>query len=115
MMNLVTICSTTTVSTLYFPLSRLRSSLLGISSRSHLPFSPPTSFRVSPRPNASKSKHEKSAMMEGSCHRCAKWVELEGIKVGDAKVRSVPFYSRWLYMLQVLTDVSLCQVKEIYW
>ena len=47
-------------------------------------------------------------MAEGSCHKCAKWVELEGVKVGDAKVRSVPFYFRWPYMLQAVTDVNLC-------
>ncbi|KIM87808.1 hypothetical protein PILCRDRAFT_814524 [Piloderma croceum F 1598] len=61
----------------------------GISSRTHLPFSPPTSFRLSPRPNASQTKHEKTVMMEGRCHKCVMWVDIEGVKVGDAKVKEI--------------------------
>lgn len=56
--------------------------------------------------------HEKPEILEGKCHGCEKWVGLEGVKVGDVKVRS------YLWECQVglvLTAGVLLQVKEIFW
>ncbi|KIY44707.1 hypothetical protein FISHEDRAFT_20331, partial [Fistulina hepatica ATCC 64428] len=78
----------------------------GISAVSAQPFSPPVAFRVSPRPaakSASKgastkgakadgvkaSKHEKTHLCEGLCHKCQKWIPVEGIKAVDVKVREI--------------------------
>ena len=46
-----------------------------------------TAFRTVARPHA--SKHEKTRIMEGKCHRCARWVAVEGIKDVEAKVREI--------------------------
>ena len=59
----------------------------GISAPTGRPFSPPTAFRTVARPHA--SKHEKTRIMEGKCHRCARWVAVEGIKDVEAKVREM--------------------------
>lgn len=76
----------------------------GISPRNGLPYSPPTCFRITTRPLASATKHERTEVLEGKCHRCIKWIALEGIKAGDAKVRFsatltllvlMHFYQRW--------------------
>ncbi|KAA1471012.1 hypothetical protein DENSPDRAFT_892538 [Dentipellis sp. KUC8613] len=56
----------------------------GISASTGLPFSPPTAFRVVPRPNPGKL--EKTKIKQGHCHKCKKWVAVEGIKDMDAKV-----------------------------
>ncbi|KAI0819706.1 hypothetical protein BC628DRAFT_1401141 [Trametes gibbosa] len=59
----------------------------GISPATGRPFSPPLAFRVVPRPNAGKL--EKIRLMEGKCHRCKKWVAIEGIKDVPTKVREI--------------------------
>ncbi|KAI0319470.1 hypothetical protein OF83DRAFT_782420 [Amylostereum chailletii] len=56
----------------------------GISSATGRPFSPPTDFRTTPRPKA--AKRERTEMVEGRCHKCKKWIPLESVKEGDAKV-----------------------------
>lgn len=56
------------------------------------PFSPPTAFTRVARPNA--TKHEKTSVEQGRCHRCRKWVAVEGIK--DVEVK-VCFISSFLY------------------
>ena len=37
-------------------------------------------------------KHERTHMLEGRCHRCARWVPVQGVKDADAKVHH-PFLS----------------------
>ncbi|KAM5530441.1 hypothetical protein V8D89_015881 [Ganoderma adspersum] len=59
----------------------------GISAPTGRPFSPPTAFRTIARVNP--SKHEKTHIMEGQCHRCRKWVAIEGVKDVEAKVREI--------------------------
>ncbi|KAH9846023.1 hypothetical protein C2E23DRAFT_879867 [Lenzites betulinus] len=59
----------------------------GISPATGRPFSPPLAFRIVPRPNAGKL--EKTKLMEGRCHRCKKWVAIEGIKDVPTKVREI--------------------------
>ncbi|KAI8995208.1 hypothetical protein BD414DRAFT_506033 [Trametes punicea] len=69
-----------------------------ISPATGLPFSPPLAFRTVARPHAGKL--EKTQIMEGKCHKCKKWVAVEGIKDVPTKVRTSP---------------SLPAVKEIFW
>ncbi|KAI0643214.1 hypothetical protein C8Q79DRAFT_977766 [Trametes meyenii] len=59
----------------------------GISPVSGRPFSPPLAFRVVSRPNP--GKHEKTQLMEGKCHKCKKWVAVEGIKDVPTKVKEI--------------------------
>lgn len=61
----------------------------GISASSTLPFSPPLSFRVVTRPGAGKT--EKDEIRQGRCHKCERWVNVEGVKKGEVKVRFVSF------------------------
>ena len=58
--------------------------LAGISAMTALPFSPPTDFRTIIRPRASKT--EKSEILEGKCHRCCRWIAIEGVKDVPVKV-----------------------------
>jgi len=57
---------------------------IGISASTGRPFSPPIAFRVVPRPNPGKK--EKHSIQQGKCHKCAKWVAVEGIKDMESKV-----------------------------
>ena len=59
----------------------------GISATTGRPFSPPTAFRTVARVNP--SKHEKTRIVEGKCHKCKKWVAVEGVKDVEAKVREI--------------------------
>jgi hypothetical protein len=59
--------------------------VIGISASTGRPFSPPIAFRVVPRPNPGKK--EKHSIQQGKCHKCAKWVAVEGIKDMESKVR----------------------------
>ncbi|TFK27101.1 hypothetical protein FA15DRAFT_587096, partial [Coprinopsis marcescibilis] len=59
----------------------------GISSTTGLPFSPPLAFRIAPRPNS--SKNEKQKIEQGRCHKCLKWVAVEGIKTMTCKVKEL--------------------------
>src|SRR4051794_1440631 len=58
-------------------------SWLGISAVTTRPFAPPTAFRVMARPRHAKT--EKPSILEGKCHKCAKWVAVEGVKAVDIK------------------------------
>ena len=70
----------------------LRSSTLtthtGLST-SGVPFSPPLAFRTIN--NDSVSKHEKARLEQGRCHKCKKWVNIEGVKDVEVKVRIALF------------------------
>ncbi|KAI0249444.1 hypothetical protein BJV78DRAFT_1283974 [Lactifluus subvellereus] len=48
------------------------------------PISPPTAFRTTPRQRPGKL--ERTHMVEGRCHRCARWVPVQGVKDPNAKV-----------------------------
>ncbi|KAL4244557.1 hypothetical protein ABKN59_009993 [Abortiporus biennis] len=66
----------------------------GISPVNSLPFSPPTAFRIIARtgPKGTElaiGKHEKSHLMQGKCHKCNKWVNVEGIKDVPTKVKEI--------------------------
>lgn len=63
----------------------------GISASSKLPFSPPIEFRSLKR--EVNGRHEKDAVLEGKCHQCQKFIPLEGVKLGDIKVRTSSFMS----------------------
>ncbi|KAF9073836.1 hypothetical protein BDP27DRAFT_1318232 [Rhodocollybia butyracea] len=59
----------------------------GISAASALPFSPPLAFRMTTR--TSNHKTEKSTLKEGKCHKCSKWVPVEGVKDVEVKVKEL--------------------------
>ncbi|KAI0067535.1 hypothetical protein BV25DRAFT_1897100 [Artomyces pyxidatus] len=59
----------------------------GVSATNALPFSPPIAFRTIARPHA--TRYERKEMAEGKCHRCKKWVAIEGVKDVDAKVKEL--------------------------
>ncbi|OBZ72981.1 Meiotic expression up-regulated protein 26 [Grifola frondosa] len=59
----------------------------GISAMTGRPFSPPVAFRTTLR--GSVGKHEKTSLMEGKCHKCKKWVAIEGIKDVPTKVKEI--------------------------
>ena len=64
--------------------------LSGIAASTARPFSPPTAFRTTPR--IRPGKLERTQMLEGRCHRCTRWVAVQGVKDADAKVQSLsPF------------------------
>lgn len=72
------------------------------------PFSPPTAFKIVQRDRV--GKHEKTHLMHGKCHKCTKWVTIEGIKDVPSKV-SLP--SPRLAILEG-ADHYL-KVPEIHW
>jgi len=78
----------------------------GISAFSAAPFSPPMIFRTKPRNQV--TKHERSQITEGKCHKCSKWIPLETIKDADVKVR-------FIYVPTVGNSRCFAQVKEIFW
>ncbi len=56
----------------------------GIAASTARPFSPPIAFRTTPRQRPGKL--ERTQMLEGQCHRCMRWVPVQGVKDADAKV-----------------------------
>ncbi|KAG6884019.1 hypothetical protein C0992_007228, partial [Termitomyces sp. T32_za158] len=76
----------------------------GISAATQRPYAPPRAFRLTPRPN--HAKHERTAIREALCHKCARWVPLEGIKDVQPKVRHVSVE---------VPALTLRQVKDIFW
>ncbi|KDR72780.1 hypothetical protein GALMADRAFT_281058 [Galerina marginata CBS 339.88] len=62
----------------------------GISASTGQPFSPPTAFRTLVRP--SPGKNEKLSIQQGKCHKCAKWVAVEGIKDMESKVKELHWW-----------------------
>ena len=78
----------------------------GISAFSAAPFSPPMIFRTKPRNQV--TKHERSQITEGKCHKCSKWIPLETIKDADVKVQFIP-------VVTIENSRPFMQVKEIFW
>lgn len=56
----------------------------GIAASTARPFSPPIAFRTTQRQRPGKL--ERTQMLEGQCHRCMRWVPVQGVKDADAKV-----------------------------
>ncbi|EMD35820.1 hypothetical protein CERSUDRAFT_96045 [Gelatoporia subvermispora B] len=59
----------------------------GISAMTGRPFSPPVAFKTIQRDRV--GKHEKTNLLQGKCHKCAKWVPVEGIKDVPSKVPEI--------------------------
>ncbi|KAH8105452.1 hypothetical protein BXZ70DRAFT_527243 [Cristinia sonorae] len=81
----------------------------GISSTSGTPFSPPLEFRTIERDNVGKG--EKSQMRQGKCHKCKKWVPMEGIKDVEAKVKEIFWYAPLLPTV-FCDDSDFCRWKH---
>jgi len=79
-----TTCSTATVRSGTLNETWKLTRIPGISAFSAAPFSPPMIFRTKPRNQV--TKHERSQITEGKCHKCSKWIPLETIKDADVKV-----------------------------
>lgn len=63
---------------------------LGIAASTARPFSPPTAFRTTQRQRPGKL--ERTQMLEGQCHRCVRWVPVQGVKDANAKVLLRPSF-----------------------
>ncbi|KAN0128982.1 protein of unknown function (DUF4451) domain containing protein [Lactarius tabidus] len=59
----------------------------GVAASTARPFSPPTAFRDTPRQRPGKL--ERTHILEGRCHRCSRWVPVQGVKDADAKVKEL--------------------------
>ncbi|CAL1702434.1 unnamed protein product [Somion occarium] len=55
----------------------------GISPLSKAPFSPPVAFQLTDQPSA--LKNQKTKILKGKCHKCQKWVPVEGPKEVETK------------------------------
>ncbi|KAH9917769.1 uncharacterized protein B0H18DRAFT_938232 [Fomitopsis serialis] len=62
----------------------------GISAMTGRPFSPPLAFRTVQRTTVGKL--EKTHIMQGKCHRCKKWVAVEGVKDVPTKVKEIHWW-----------------------
>jgi hypothetical protein len=63
---------------------------LGIAASTARPFSPPIAFRTTPRQRPGKL--ERTEMLEGQCHRCMRWVPVQGVKDAEAKVLALSLF-----------------------
>ncbi|KAF5319688.1 hypothetical protein D9619_008882 [Psilocybe cf. subviscida] len=81
----------------------------GISASTGRPFSPPTAFRVVPRVNPGKK--EKTELMRGKCHKCARWVPIEGIKDMESKVKELHW---WKHAASCHQESSLSGEYDYY-
>ncbi|PWN50572.1 hypothetical protein IE53DRAFT_88621 [Violaceomyces palustris] len=61
--------------------------LHGVSASTGEPFFPPVGFRLSHRPQASLK--EKTEVLQGKCHVCRKFVDIEGPKLGYVKIPEI--------------------------
>ena len=77
-------CNTRMVIQKLFPI-RSTDLVTGISASTGVPFAPPRAFRTVARPNPGKK--EKTTTRQGKCHKCLKWIPIEGIKDMETKVR----------------------------
>ncbi|KAH0578331.1 hypothetical protein H2248_003950 [Termitomyces sp. 'cryptogamus'] len=59
----------------------------GISATTQWPFSPPLAFCTTPRTNP--AKYERTSICEAKCHKCTRWVPVEGIKDVQPKVKEL--------------------------
>lgn len=59
----------------------------GISALTCLPFTPPVKFRAKARPHA-KPK-ERKQLVQGLCHSCHKYIDMQGPKDTDVKVAEI--------------------------
>ncbi|KAF9802608.1 hypothetical protein IEO21_09868 [Rhodonia placenta] len=80
----------------------------GISAMTGRPFSPPLAFRTISRTNV--GKHEKAVLMQGKCHKCVKWVPVEGIKDVATKVKEIYWWKHAASCHQGSTVEGECDI-----
>ena len=80
----------------------------GIAASTARPFSPPIAFRTTPRQRPGKL--ERTQILEGQCHRCMRWVPVQGVKDAEAKVLHLS-----LFLDRLLNVWRRCKVKELFW
>ncbi|KAJ8521587.1 hypothetical protein ONZ45_g1766 [Pleurotus djamor] len=81
----------------------------GVSAMSGRPFSPPVAFRIAPRPSAAKK--EKTHIQQGKCHKCRKWIAVEGIKDADLKVKEIIW---WKHAASCHQGLNLDGEKDVF-
>ncbi|KAF8228693.1 hypothetical protein L208DRAFT_1424360 [Tricholoma matsutake] len=81
----------------------------GISASTGRPFSPPTAFRCTKRNKPGKL--EKPIIQEGKCHKCHKWVAVEGIKDIQNKVKEI-FW--WKHAAVCHQSSTLDEEQDVY-
>lgn len=59
----------------------------GISPHSKQPLDPPIAFRTVTFSKA--AVHERERMLQGECHACSRWINLESVKEGNVKVPEI--------------------------
>ncbi|KAK7681982.1 hypothetical protein QCA50_014945 [Cerrena zonata] len=59
----------------------------GISPSSKAPFSPPIAYKLTDQPTA--LKNQKPKILKGKCHKCQKWLPVEGPKEVETKVKEI--------------------------
>ncbi|KAJ9480053.1 hypothetical protein PHBOTO_003801, partial [Pseudozyma hubeiensis] len=59
----------------------------GISALTGLPFTPPSHFRLKPRPHSRPT--ERAEMIQGHCHSCRKWIDMQGPRETEVKVAEI--------------------------
>ncbi|TFK71388.1 hypothetical protein BDN72DRAFT_958069 [Pluteus cervinus] len=82
----------------------------GISASTGQPFSPPVAFRTAKRPNA--GKHERDEIKEGKCHKCTRWVAIEGVKDVQSKIKELYWWKHATSCHQGTTFLSQDEVFE---
>jgi hypothetical protein len=86
------LCTTATTCNIFMVCRSLSSFIIvaeeciasGIAASTARPFSPPIAFRTTARQRPGKL--ERTQMLEGQCHRCMRWVPVQGVKDTEAKV-----------------------------
>lgn len=64
------------------------------------------------RPPLEVRKQERSQILQGKCHKCHKWVAVEGVKVGEVKVGED---TRNFNLVAILLIMSIGKVRELFW
>ncbi|GAC93750.1 hypothetical protein PHSY_001315 [Pseudozyma hubeiensis SY62] len=59
----------------------------GISALTGLPFTPPSHFRLKPRPHSRPT--ERAEIIQGHCHSCRKWIDMQGPRETEVKVAEI--------------------------
>jgi hypothetical protein len=81
----------------------------GISSKTGAPFSPPTDFRTTPRPDSGAK--ERKETIEGLCHKCEKWIPLQGVKNVEVIVKELA----WYVPLSLEAEMLTCLRDSLRW
>lgn len=88
---------------------------IGISPKTQLPFSPPIGFRTVV--NTKAGKQDKLSIRQGLCHKCKKWVAVEGSKDVETNVSRIRLDRTPIFtpILMLLADYRNLLVRALYY